>query len=389
MTTRGFHILVVDPDPRTVELFSTGFVRETTKSDWRFHFVESAEEALERMAENAHIELVVTEFDLPGMDGPELLSRIREQPSAPKTIMLTERDGLEAARTAMNRGALDFLAKPAAISDLRDTIERGRKQVEERRHIVGDRDLLVRLQAELTVAAEIQRSLLPGQNEQATMNGHVAIGARMTPAKHIGGDLYDYFALDDSEIVIAVGDVAGKGAPAALLMAVTQTLVRAYAPAGISPSEIVTRVNRHLCERRNSYLFVTLFLGIYETDTGVLRFTSAGHPLPLHMRPGLGIEELPPAGGMPVGVSAEAVYEDGTTTIAPGEGLFIYTDGLTEARGRDGTEFGEDRLRALLESGGGADPETLISRLYGVVEGFTAGAHSHDDITTLMLRRFA
>ena len=145
MNTDGFHILVVDPDPRTIELYSVGFMRETSRSDWRFHFVESAEEALERLSENTHIELVITEFDLPGMNGPELLSRIREQPSAPKTIMLTERNGLDAARTAMNGGALDFLTKPAAIPDLRDAIERGREQVEERRHIVVDRDLLVRL----------------------------------------------------------------------------------------------------------------------------------------------------------------------------------------------------------------------------------------------------
>jgi phosphoserine phosphatase RsbU/P len=385
----AFHILVVDPDRATRERLGTELQRRTRDNGWTFHAVASAEDALLRLHEEPRIELVITEFDLPGMDGTELLARLREQPAAPKAIVLTARNGLESVRAAMNRGALDFLVKSANMADIEEAIERGREQVEERRRIVADRDLLLRIQGELMVASEIQRSLLPETPSPDLPADRVALRARMIPAKDIGGDFFDFFPIDERTIAVAVGDVAGKGVPAALLMAVTQTLVRASATPGTTTGEILAEVNRQLCRRRDSYLFVTLFVGVYSLDSGMLQYTSAGHPTPLLLSPGMPLSDLPPVGGMPAGIVPEAAYEYATQTLKPGDGLFVYTDGLTEARGRDGVEFGEGRLRSILESAGGADPDTLMSRIYGVVEGFTAGAHAHDDITTLVLRRSA
>jgi serine phosphatase RsbU (regulator of sigma subunit)/pSer/pThr/pTyr-binding forkhead associated (FHA) protein len=239
---------------------------------------------------------------------------------------------------------------------------------------------------ELEHAALIQRSMLPADSAAFPDRGDFELHASMVPAKEVGGDLFDYFLLDEDHLGFVVGDVSGKGVPAGLFMAVTRTLLRATAHNQKGPGECFTYMNNTLAEGNSSGMFVTIFYGVLNTHTGDLEFANAGHLLPyLFSAPGK-VRKLPDKGGPMLGLFEGRQYTTMKTRIAPGEAILLYTDGVTEAVNESGAFFEEERLERYLADHAAGQVRTLVPDLQATVKEFAKGMPQADDITVLALR---
>lgn len=241
-----------------------------------------------------------------------------------------------------------------------------------------------RIESELAVAREIQLGLLRGVDWPAAGRCWTA-SPFILPAYEVGGDLYDFFENGEGQVYLLIGDVSGKGVPAALFMAITRTLIRATALAVRSPAEILARVNDELAKDNEAAMFVTLFLGLFDPALGILQFANAGHLVPYWLRRD-GPCLLPSArGGRALGIDTGVPLANGTVSLAPGEALFLYTDGVTEATDEAGRLFGETRLTAALKTMGTtvSDPQR-IPNLLETIKAFTGNAPQSDDLCLLI-----
>jgi len=240
-----------------------------------------------------------------------------------------------------------------------------------------------RLAQELRTAHFIQQSLLP--KEVPSFPGW-QIAPYYQPAREIGGDFYDFLPFEDGQLGLVIGDVSGKGIPAALVMANTHSMIRTAAQGAISPGKALTQVNALLCAEIPPNMFVTCFYALLDTSTGRLRYANAGHNLP-YRRHCEGVCELR-ATGMPLGLMPESIYEEHEVTLSPGEDVLFYTDGLTEAHNTQREMFDRSRLSALMKAYPGGPP--LIGFLLNALSSFTGDpSEPEDDITMVELCRIS
>jgi len=211
----------------------------------------------------------------------------------------------------------------------------------------------------------------------------------MVPAREVGGDLFDFFLLDEEHLAFAIGDVSGKGAPAALFMSMTRTLLRVTARLQESPGKCFAHMNAILAEQNESSMYVTLFYGVLNTRTGELEFGNAGHNAPYVISSEGNLRPLPQKSGPMLGVWETFDYRSFTEHITPGESLLLYTDGVTEATDKNGDFFSEQRLEQCLAANAQATPEFLVLNLHAAVKDFSKGAMQADDVTVLSLRYLA
>ncbi len=237
-----------------------------------------------------------------------------------------------------------------------------------------------RISGELQVASEIQQSMLPHHHlEQEDID----IRGLLVPAREVGGDLYDYFIRDD-KLFFCIGDVSGKGAPAALLMAVTHSKFRSASTYESNPARIMQVINESSCQNNDNNMFVTLFIGVLDLPTGILRYCDAGHDSPIILESdGLRIEKCRP--NLPVGVFEDTAYSLQETTLASDSTVFLYTDGLTEAKDVDHGLYGLKRVEGVLGrcAQRRLSPEQIISTVSESLQGFTGDAVQSDDLTML------
>jgi|SRR5580700_8118211 sigma-B regulation protein RsbU (phosphoserine phosphatase) len=237
---------------------------------------------------------------------------------------------------------------------------------------------------EMQAAAAIQQSILPQPLPRSGAASVVDLSAEMHPAREIGGDFYDYFLLGDDNIAVTIADVSGKGIPAALFMAVSRTILRSVS--GIDDmAPRMAEANRLLSADNAANMFVTMFHGVVDLATGTLRYCNAGHNPPYLLRADGGREALRPT-GIAFGLDADMPYRIGETVLQPGDALFLFTDGITEAFNPAGEEFGTDRLETALEAGRGRSAAELIAGILSETKAFADGAEQSDDITCLALR---
>jgi sigma-B regulation protein RsbU (phosphoserine phosphatase) len=318
-------ILIVDDEPDVELLIRQRFRREVREGVVDFRFARNGEEALAAVNADPGIEVVVTDINMPVMDGLTLLARLQERPDPPATVIVSAYGDMPNIRAAMNRGAFDFLTKPIDFHDFDVTVRKTLDQVRQRRAAAADRNRLVALERDLAIAADIQRSFLPASPDLGDGRADFALHATMIPAHAVGGDFYDYFLLDERRLGAVIGDVSGKGVPAALLMAVTRTLLRACALRGSEPGLCLEEVNRLLLRDTSAERFVTLFYAILDARAGRLHYANGGHNKPLILRAGGAVEELP-GGGIVVGAVPGTSYETRSVCLDPGDRLFLYTD---------------------------------------------------------------
>jgi sigma-B regulation protein RsbU (phosphoserine phosphatase) len=242
-----------------------------------------------------------------------------------------------------------------------------------------------RIKGELSIAHGIQLGLLPTPLDAAAGQA-VDLHASVTPAKEVGGDLCDYFLLADKRLCLVVGDVSGKGVPAALFMAITQTLIRASAEDLTDPAQMTWRLNQRLSENNPNLMFVTLFLGVLNLENGELVWVNAGHPPPLLLSADGRVTPLAGRSGMACGVMEGVHFRPLATRLARGDMILGYTDGVTEAIDRAQRQYGEARLQALLQDVAGMPAQAVVRRVLDDVETFTAGLEAFDDITLMAVR---
>ncbi|MCU0247981.1 MAG: serine/threonine-protein phosphatase [Bryobacter sp.] len=209
----------------------------------------------------------------------------------------------------------------------------------------------------------------------------------MASAKAVGGDFFDFFLIDEERLGVVIGDVSGKGIPAALYMAVTRTQIKTAALQGLPPAECLAEVNRVLVEDRVGAMFATCFYGILHTVTGEFRYSNSGHNPPYLLRAGGEVELLPMTGGLPLGMFAKPRCAEAGVTLGPRDGLYLYTDGVPEATDESLEEFTSERLRQCLTGAGEWSCSALLHHVTAALNGFTGAAPQSDDVTMLAVRR--
>ena len=243
-----------------------------------------------------------------------------------------------------------------------------------------------RMETELDVAREIQMDMLIDRFPPFPDKHDLDIFARLIPARQVGGDFYDFFWIDDERLCFMVGDVSGKGVPAALMMAVTKTLLKSGINQESSPAKTLTFVNNEISRENEKNMFITVFIGIINTTTGYLTYSNAGHT-PSYILQGSndGVKLLNELHGVVIGAMEGLEYRESVVRISRGDTLFIYTDGITEARDVSNNLFSDERLRQLLDVHRFTSSENLIGKVFDEVIKHEDGAEPADDITALTI----
>ncbi len=242
-----------------------------------------------------------------------------------------------------------------------------------------------RMEGELNVAREIQMNMLPLKSPAFSSHKEIKIRAELIPAREVGGDFYDYYFLDENHLCFVVGDVSGKGVPAALMMAVTITLLKSRAGSDWSTASIMTHVNREIAKDNDSHMFITVFMAILNTSTGKMVYTNAGHNPPYIIDNKRKLTKLVDRHGPVIGAMDDLTYKESQLVLNNNDIVLIYTDGITESRSRNGELFSDGRLLKLLETGEYSSTETLLELIIKSVKKFEDGADQFDDITVLTL----
>jgi sigma-B regulation protein RsbU (phosphoserine phosphatase) len=243
-----------------------------------------------------------------------------------------------------------------------------------------------RIESELQIAHNIQMGILPKEFPPFPDRHEFEIYATLEPAKEVGGDLYDFFFVDGDHLCFAVGDVSGKGVPAALFMTVSKTLIKMEATKGLGTAEVLSRVNRHLAHDNPSIMFVTIFLGLLNVRTGELEYSSGGHDPPYIVRTSGDAEPLELTDGVLLGVEEDFAYQSKKILLQKGETIFLYTDGVTEAKNPDDQLFSDERLQQMLSRFQQKGATDIIHTIRSEIEIFSEGTPQYDDITMLALK---
>ncbi|HYH41184.1 MAG TPA: SpoIIE family protein phosphatase [Burkholderiales bacterium] len=345
-------------------------------------------EALE-VLESGGFDLVLLDVMMPELTGYEVLERLNAHPKLRDlpVIMISANDELESVVRCIKLGAEDYLSKPfnPVLLNARvgATLEKKRLRDETAAH-------LARVQAELESARQIQLGMVPIDFPAA--GAIVEVYAKLEPAREVGGDLYDFFYLDSDTLCFVIADVADKGAPAALFMAHTNSMIRVVCallgtPGGehARPADVLARVNRELCRANRSCMFVTLFLAVFDVPKATLTFCNAGHPKPYVVN-AKGVRQLAAVPCLPIGLEPDYEYEEGTCKLDHGDCLFLFTDGVTEAMDPQRDFFTDERLRDALQPLCGLPPQALVEGVLEKVEAFVAGGPQADDIAAMAVR---
>lgn len=382
-------ILSVDDEPDLEVLLSHYFRRKIRKGEYEFTFAHNGLEALKLMVEHPDFDIVLSDINMPEMDGLTLLSKINElRNPAQKCIMVSAYGDMKNIRTAMNRGAFDFATKPIDMEDLSLTIEKAVEEVNYIKQTQREHLQLESIQSDLAVAGEIQKAILPCRFPPFPEITDLDIYASMTPAKEIGGDFYDFFRLDEDRIGLVIADVSGKGVPAALFMAVSNTLLRSIALTKDNSRECIEELNRLICRVNVNSMFVTVFYGILNHRTGELDYTNGGHNPAYILRGKNGeLERLGRFPNLVVGGFEDFSYKSESAQLNPGDSLFLYTDGITEAFDAKDEAFGDERLEDSLVELYHDDAKTIIEGVYADLGEFIGDRTQSDDITMLVVKR--
>ena len=384
MTPQPHKILVVDDEPDVQPLFMQRMRRDIRAGRYELVFAQNGVEALEMLNQDSGIEMVITDINMPKMDGLTLLEQIPRVDPNIRSIIISAYGDMKNIREAMNRGAFDFVTKPLDFEDLQVTIERTLRHLLEWREALSSRDQLVALQNELNIASQMQQSILPAQFPRGP---DFQVYASMTPARNVGGDFYDIVHLEDNRIGVAIADVSDKGVPAALYMMSSRTLLKGAAIGCESPSQVLDEVNSLLQDDSDTGMFVTLFYGIYDPATNEFTYANGGHNPPLIVHADGSSTVLAMTGGVALGVVPSIHYEQTTVALSPGDTILLYTDGITDATNEEGEFFGLERLLATFAGNPPRDSRAANDAVFEALQNFVGDAAQADDITCLALSR--
>ena len=380
----SYKILVVDDEPDLEPLILQRMRRNIRAGRYAFVFAHNGVEALEVLRTDGDIDMVVSDINMPQMDGLTLLEQIPKVDPNIRSVIVSAYGDMRNIRTAMNRGAFDFVTKPLDFEDLQITIERTLTHMAEWREALMSRDKLVALQNELDVASKIQQGILPASFPEG--DGFEVYG-NMAPARNVGGDFFDVVLLENGRLGLAVADVSDKGVPAALFMMSSRTLLKGAAIGRGTPGEVLSEVNDLLTEDNEAFMFVTVIYAVFDPETGVLTYANGGHNNPLLVHADGTSEELSHTGGVALGVMPGLEYAESSITLDAGDTLVLYTDGVSEAMNSEGEEFGMDRFREIFVDHPPNSARDTNEAILQAVHDFAGDTPQSDDVTCLVIQR--
>jgi len=378
-------ILLVDDEPDFELLVRKQLRKHIQAGEFEFVFANSGVDALKKLEADSSVELVMTDINMPEMDGLTLLSKLNESNTLLRAVIISAYGDMANIRTAMNRGAFDFLTKPIDFQDLEITIRRTLQELAALKEAARARVKLTSLENELNVAREIQQSILPRDFSMFSDRANFTIHAEMQPAREVGGDFYDFFLIDPNRVGFVIADVSGKGVPAAIFMAMTRALLKSTAMKGGPPSACLQDINNALFRDNGRSMFVSVMYGVLNIHTGEIIYCNAGHNPPMLLSGGK-VEPLEKVGGIVCGAIFDSTYDEKKIKLQHGNVLFLYTDGVTEAMDSDENLFSEPRLIEILQATKATSPAALIEEVFQAVETFAGDAPQADDITAMAIK---
>jgi sigma-B regulation protein RsbU (phosphoserine phosphatase) len=380
-------ILVVDDERLNINVLV-----DLLKPNYKMMAAKNGEQALKAVRVANPPDLILLDIMMPEMDGYEVCRRLKADEATRDipVIFVTAMGETSDETKGLEVGAVDYLTKPISPPIVQARVKTHlalRRNMAELQKAYGIIEAQKeRMEEELNVGRDIQMSMVPQNFPAFPDRDEFSIHAALHPAREVGGDFYDFFFIDENRLCFCVGDVSGKGVPAALFMAVTRTLIKARASDDTSTASILTRINDEISRDNKAYMFVTLFVGILDTVTGELVYTNAGHN-PTYIRKANGnLERLDTLHGPVVGAREGLAYKEDRVPITKGDILLMYTDGVTEARNPEKEFFEEQRLTALLSAQEFDSAEAVVQTTVSGVKQFENGADQFDDITVLALQ---
>ncbi|MDT8069591.1 MAG: fused response regulator/phosphatase [Terriglobia bacterium] len=340
---------------------------------------QSPEEAL-ALVQHESFDLILLDLNYrrdttSGAEGLQLMSRLRERGIDVPIIAMTAWGSIELAVAAMHGGAHDFLQKPWDNSHLLRLVSQHLAQEKDRRSI------RVRRQMELDDAIAVHRRLLPRQMPELP---GFTIAANSRSFDHLGGDYYDVLSMGD-KVAICIGDVIGKGLPAALVMSNLQAAVKVTAAPWVRPAELCQRINELAFSNGASDKFISFFYSVLNLRTNRLTYCNCGHNPPILLRADQSVERLD-EGGTLIGIRKDELFQESSIPLEPGDRLLLFTDGLSEVEDREGRQYGEDQLLGHFQTARGSSAEDLLSSILESVNGHCDSKFT-DDSTALVLCR--
>lgn len=379
-------ILSVDDELDLERLLTQYFRRKIKKGEYEFYFAHNGLEALQMLLSQPDIDVILSDINMPEMDGLTLLTKINEMRNpALKCIMVSAYGDMENIRSAMNQGAFDFTTKPINLEDLERTIEKAAEQIAFIKTAQKEHTQLESIQNDLHIAREIQETILPKTFPPFPELKSFDIYAYMNAAQYVGGDFYDFFRIDQDRLGFIIADVSGKGVPAAIFMAISRTVIRTIALSENSAAMCMQRSNTFLCQENANDMFVTVFYGILDIHTGSITYCNAGHNPPILIKKDNTVISVPLTNDFVLGELEDMAYHEKTLQLTPGDNLLLYTDGITEAMNIRKEQYGEKRLADYCRNLAGKSPKEIIEKITETVGEFVIGAVQSDDITLLSI----
>jgi sigma-B regulation protein RsbU (phosphoserine phosphatase) len=348
-----------------------------------------------------------------GMDGYEVCRLLKSDTKTQDipVIFVTSMSEVEDETKGLDVGAIDYITKPISPAIVKARIKNHLELKEAREYLKNQNEILEqrvekrtrevldlqrvefelraskeKVENELNIAAQIQKSILPSEFPAFPEHGEFDLYAMMTPAREVGGDFYDFFFVDDDRLAVIIADVSDKGVPAALFMMISRTIFRSIAKQRKSPSQVLSETNDLLCEGNETGMFVTAFLAYYHLHTGRLTYSNGGHNAALLFGPNGVCRELAHKHSPALGVRPGLMYNEDVDTLEPRHILFLYTDGVTEASSPQDELYGVDRFTKLVCSCQSLKLSQMFNYIDKDLKEFQQG-NQFDDTTVLALKR--
>ncbi len=380
-------ILVVDDEPDMEQLMLQHFSKQIKNKTIELIFASSGMEALKKLDLHKDIDIMLTDINMREMDGLTLLSRVQKINRPIKSIIVSAYGDLENIRSAMRKGACDFITKPVDYDELEKTItstleDLHSSKTEGKASHTGS----VEQDLDLDIARTIQTSGVPTNFKPFPENTNFEILGTVLSAREVGADFFDFFPIDQKKLAFTIADVTTKGISAALFMTMCRALIRVVGMQISSPKEYLEHLNRYLCEDNQRSMFLTMFYGILDTETGEISYCNAGHNPPYFVSKDGTIKQIGKNSGVALGVIETSKYYEGKIQLSKDESLVLYTDGLVKSINASQHEYSEQRLEELLRKSARVPPSKLLHNIIDDVKAFSAGIEQRDDITILCLQ---
>ena len=373
-------ILLVDDDA----MILSGLKRQL-RNQFNIETALNGEEALKMVGENGPYAVVISDFHMPGINGIELLSRLKENDPDTVRMMLTGSDDMPIAIEAVNKGKIfQFHPKPCPANILSESIKAG---IEEYRKITANNSQLDKVKISLASASEMQKNLMPKSDPE--VDGF-DIAGKCIWCDETGGDYYDFIDSRDfgqEKIGIVVSDVSGHGISSALLMATARAFIREIIPVKRSPAPIISEVNKRLTrDVGESGMFMTMFYSEIDPKENCIRWARAGHEPAILFDPDSNSFQDLSGQGVPLGIWQDSAYEESEKRVNPGQVILITTDGIKETCNAKGEMFGTDRLKNIMRDHAQKPAKEILAALVEAMEDFRSPREMEDDVTLVIIK---